>query len=53
MNWSYESTPTEHLAHAGVEHNYLRRFLDGARANVERERERNVTQVFADPANLT
>jgi hypothetical protein len=27
--------------------------LDGARANVKRERERNVTQVFADPDNLT
>jgi hypothetical protein len=54
MNWSYESGPDgTHLAHAGIEHNYLSWSLDGARANVKRERARNVTQVFADPANLT
>ncbi len=36
----------ENLTAAGTESRTLRRSLDGARANVKRERERNVTQMF-------
>jgi protein-disulfide isomerase-like protein with CxxC motif len=35
------------------ENGELRRSLDAARANIKRERERNVTQLFADPATHT
>ena len=38
------------LRNAQLENDKLRRSLDGARANVKRERERNVTQLFADNA---
>jgi protein-disulfide isomerase-like protein with CxxC motif len=36
-----------------MENNNLRRSLDAARANVKRERQRNVTELFADPATRT
>ena len=38
------------LRNAELENDKLRRSLDAARANVKRERERNVTQLFADNA---
>jgi len=41
-------TLNKNLAQAELENSRLRRSLDGARANVRRERERNVTQLFAD-----
>jgi hypothetical protein len=41
-------TLNKKLQQAGMENSTLRRSLDGARANVKRERERNVTQLFAD-----
>ena len=44
-------TLNNNLQHVRMENNNLRRSLDGARANVRRERERNVTQLFGDPAN--
>jgi hypothetical protein len=44
-------TLNKNLQQASIENNSLRRSLDGARANVKRERERNVAQLFA-PANL-
>ncbi len=40
------ATLNENLTKARTENLTLRRSLDGARANVERERERNVTQMF-------
>ena len=43
-------TLTEKLRNADLENGKLRRSLDAARANVKRERERNVTQLFADNA---
>jgi hypothetical protein len=43
-------TLNQNLQLAQIENNNLRRSLDGARANAERERERNVTQLFADNA---
>ncbi|MBY8863975.1 hypothetical protein K7711_46455 [Nocardia sp. CA2R105] len=39
-------TLNENLTKATGENRALRRSLDGARANVKRERERNVTQIF-------
>ena len=44
-------TLNKNLQQASIENNSLRRSLDGARANVKRERERNVAQLFV-PANL-
>ena len=44
-------TLNKNLQQACIENNSLRRSLDGARANVKRERERNVAQLFV-PANL-
>jgi hypothetical protein len=44
-------TLNKNLRQASIENNSLRRSLDGARANVKRERERNVAQLFV-PANL-
>jgi hypothetical protein len=44
-------TLNKNLQQASIENNSLRRSLDGARANVKRERERNVAQLF-EPANL-
>jgi hypothetical protein len=41
-------TLNRNLQQAQLENSSLRRSLDGARANVKRERERNVTQLFAD-----
>ena len=41
-------TLNQNLRNGEVENNKLRRSLDAARANVKRERERNVTQLFAD-----
>ena len=38
----------KNLRQAQLESSRLRRSLDGARANVKRERERNVTQLFAE-----
>ena len=46
-------TLNKNLHEAQLESHTLRRSLDGARANVKRERERNVTHLFADPANRT
>ena len=43
-------TLNQNLRNAELENNKLRRSLDAARANVKRERERNVTQLFADNA---
>lgn len=43
----------KNLHQAQIENNTLKRSLDGARANVKRERERTVTQLFGDPANLS
>ena len=43
----------KNLRQAQIENNTLKRSLDGARANVKRERERTVTQLFGDPANLS
>ena len=40
------------LKAAQIEINNLRRSLNAARANVKRERERNVTQLFADQRHL-
>jgi hypothetical protein len=40
------SRSTKNLTKATTENRTLRRSLDGARANVKRERERNVTQIF-------
>jgi hypothetical protein len=45
-------TLNKNLHQAQIEIGSLRRSLDGSRANVKRERERNVTQLFADPASL-
>ncbi|WP_232330555.1 hypothetical protein [Nocardia fusca] len=39
-------TLNQNLIKATTENRTLRRSLDGARANVKRERERNVTQIF-------
>ena len=44
-------TLNKNLQQACIENNSLRRSLDGARANVKRERERNVAQLVV-PANL-
>lgn len=44
------STLNHNLQRAQIENDNLRRSLDGARANVKRERERNVTHLFADNA---
>jgi hypothetical protein len=41
-------TLNRNLQQAHLESSRLRRSLDGARANVKRERERNVTQLFAE-----
>lgn len=40
------TTLNENLTEARTENRTLRRSLDGARANVKRERDRNVTQLF-------
>lgn len=45
------STLNHNLQRAQIENDNLRRSLDGARANIKRERERNVTQLFADHAD--
>jgi hypothetical protein len=45
------STLNQSLQRARIENDNLRRSLDGARANIKRERERNVTQLFADNAH--
>jgi len=45
-------TLNRNLQQAQLENSSLRRSLDGARANVKRERERNVTQLFADRSDL-
>ncbi|BBY57403.1 hypothetical protein [Mycolicibacterium sarraceniae] len=45
------STLTHNLQRAHSENNTLRRSLDAARANVKRERQRNVTQLFANEPN--
>lgn len=42
----------ENLTKANADIRALRRSLDGARANVKRERERNVTQIFGPIAEL-
>jgi hypothetical protein len=39
----------KNLQEAQLENKTLRRSLDGARANVKRQRERNVTILFPDP----
>ena len=44
-------TLNKNVQQASIENNSLRRSLDGARANVKQERERNVAQLF-EPANL-
>ena len=41
-------TLNQNLRNAEAENSKLRRSLDAARANVKRERERNVTQLFVD-----
>jgi len=41
-------TLSENLRKAEIENGQLRRSLDAARANVKRERERNVTQLFRE-----
>jgi hypothetical protein len=40
-------TLNKNLQHAQLENSRLRHSIDGARANVKRERERNVTRLFA------
>jgi hypothetical protein len=44
-------TVNKNLHHAQQNNHALKRSLDGARANVKRERERNVTELFGDAAN--
>ena len=44
-------TLNQNLRNNELENGKLRRSLDAARANVKRERERNVTQLFADIAD--
>jgi hypothetical protein len=44
-------TLNTNLHEAQLENHALRRSLDGARANVKRERERNVTILFPDHAD--
>ena len=46
------STLNHNLQRAQGENDTLRRSLDAARANVKRERARNVTQLFATPMSL-
>ena len=44
-------TLNKNLHQGQLENGRLRRSLDGARANVKRERERNLTRLFADQSD--